>query len=854
MRSLRLLAMLVLVPGLPYAAETLDSYYAHPAVLDAEGVIAPWYTGANGQLDFRIRVSAETLRRYPWVNTDQAVMAAPHFVYTSMWSIDENGVIGTPPINDWMCGDLGQRTVSLINGFADYYRYSGDAAAIGFITLQADYILSYGLTPENHAWPRFPISVPVKGKPYGACDPAGYIQLDLSADIGAAILRAYQLIGDARYFDAARHWGDLLAAHCRLEPGKAPWPRYANPEQAQWSNELAGSITMILRFLDQLIRLGYEGEGGAIVRARDAGRAYVENVLLPRWAAVDTWGRYYWDWECPVLSLVNVWAAQHLMDQHDAFPKWEKDARNILTLIINRAGVDPASAGEAYSGAWAVPESPSCCGLSLSYGQQLTAAGLAQYAALTGDSWSRELARRMAIMSSYDARDNGAVIDGLTGTPIVAGTWLNIIHPLAMRSMLQIMAWLPDLFGPSRENHIMRSTAEVTDVTYEKGCVAFTTFDAPADTRTVLRLAFVPKLIAVKEAELAPRETLSANGYTVQALSNGDCVVQIRHDGAKSVVIFGDDPQDVLDSANLTLSGMWSNVVSQNAFGGAVNASESAESAMSCTFTGNQVRVTGDVGPWGGLADVYVDGVLQRSGIDCWCPAERQRQVLFARSGLAEASHELRIVVKAAGNLRSEGKRVSIDSVQYSAAGGNAGFGTGGGPAIMQRMVFGYTGRDDLLDAQGHAWRPATEWVVRLGQGADSVASAWWSEPASAPIEATDSPDLYRYGAHAPDFVVNVTVAPGTYHATLKFAATRDAISEGDTMTVLINGAPVAEKLDVAAKAGGRNRAFDLTFNGIKPRNGVIEIRFSGDEGASGKRAEAFVHAIEVGPEPEPEK
>jgi len=829
-----------------WAATTQGQYYAHAAKEDAQGVVAPWYEGLNGQLDFRVRVSAETLKRYPWVDTDKAVMAAPHFVYTSMWSIDGEGNIGAPPIEDWMCGDLGQRTVSLINGLADYYRYSGDPFGIGFIALQADYILGYALTPADHPWPRFPISVPAKGKPYGQCDPKGFIQLDLSADIGAAILRAFQLTGDARYFEAAKHWGDLLAQHCDLSPGAVPWNRYANPEEVKWSNQLTGSITLILRFLDQLIRLGYPGEDNAIVRARDAGRAYLDNTLLSRWSAPDTWGRYYWDWECPVLSLVNGWAMEYVLDQRQAFSKWRTDARNVLTLIFNRTGVDPASAGEVYSGAWAIPESPSCCGVSLSYGQQLTAAGLAQYAAATGDAWARELARRMAIEGTYDALDNGTVIDGITGTPVVAGSWLNIIHPLAMRYVLHTMAWLPDLFGPNRENHIMRSSAEVISVTYEKGRIAYKTYDAPEQTTEVLRLAFSPARVTAEGQSLLKRDDLSSNGYSVAPLANGDCIVTIRHDGLKSVVVEGDDPQSVVDIEHLSFTGTWSDVKHE---GGSSRVTEQAGAALACSFTGNQVRVIGGVDPSGGQADVYLDGAKQRAGLDCWSPTARYSQVLFARSGLPNGKHELKIVVRGVRNPRAQGARVYIDGVQYSAATGSIGFGSGGGSKDVQRMVFGYAGRDDLRDSAGQLWRPGAEWILRLGPNGDSVGTAWWTTPAEEKIEGTDSPDLYRYGIHAPEFIVNITVAPGTYYAKLKFAATRNLDTARNRVTVLINGEPRIEKLDVAAKAGGPNRALDLQFDGLTPRNGVIEFRFTGGDKDAGIVGEAFIQALEVGPQ-----
>ena len=50
------------------AATTQPSYFAHKTVEDRHGVIAPWYAAQNGQCDFRVRISAETLKRYPWAD------------------------------------------------------------------------------------------------------------------------------------------------------------------------------------------------------------------------------------------------------------------------------------------------------------------------------------------------------------------------------------------------------------------------------------------------------------------------------------------------------------------------------------------------------------------------------------------------------------------------------------------------------------------------------------------------------------------------------------------------------------------------------------------------------------------
>ena len=60
-------------------AKPAKKYFAHPVVEDRYGVIAPWYRGQNGQCDFRVRIAAETLKRYPWTEPGKAVMPAPAF-------------------------------------------------------------------------------------------------------------------------------------------------------------------------------------------------------------------------------------------------------------------------------------------------------------------------------------------------------------------------------------------------------------------------------------------------------------------------------------------------------------------------------------------------------------------------------------------------------------------------------------------------------------------------------------------------------------------------------------------------------------------------------------------------------
>ena len=159
-------------------------------------------------------------------------------------------------------------------------------------------------------------------------------------------------------------------------------------------------------------------------------------------------------------------------------------------------------------------------------------------------------------------------------------------------------------------------------------------------------------------------------------------------------------------------------------------------------------------------------------------------------------------------------------------------------------MILGYTGRTPYIDTAGNKWLPGTELVIRTGHGTDPVAKCWWTEPAPTPVTGTPDPELYRYGVHAPEFWLNLTVGPGTYRVSLRFAERRARDDPNRRpMTVSINGSTMIEALDVAAKAGGVGKSLDLSFDDIRPRNGVIEIRFAGTGGG-----EAIVQAIEVTP------
>jgi hypothetical protein len=626
------------------------------------------------------------------------------------------------------------------------------------------------------------------------------------------------MIGNRRWLEMAKHWGDLLAEKADTRPGVAPWGRYANPEDVPWEDIQTGGIAFILTFLDELEKLGYTGrQPRSITKARQAGENYLRDVLLPRLTIDDTWGRNYWDWPDPVQAEnVTEFVVRYMMEHPERFPNWKTDCRNIMSLFLNRTSVSPASNGDVYHGAWAYPESSGCCGRSLWYGPMELATVYAQYGVISNDEWAKEMARRQIILATYDAHETGVVEDNIDGGQIVAGDWFKIAHPMALKHCLGVMAWLPEIFAPARENHIMRSSSVIRNVNYGVGDISYETFDAPKGVYEVLRLAFSPEKVLADGEPLPKRDDLNSNGYIVEALPCGDFIVKIRHDGRRKIRILGNDPQKMERIASLPFE---------------------------FKFKGNQVRLIGDVSPEGGLAEIYIDGEKQLVGIDCWSPVKRENQVLYYKSGLSNGEHTIKVVPSGKGNPRSKGDKVMLKAVQWSDATGDSGFGEGGGPRYAQRVIFGYPKREDYIDSKGNSWRPATEFILRLGHLADVVKLAWWTEPRAHTILNTSDPEIYRYGVHSKDMTAYFTVGPGSYYVILKFAETRDLPELERAMTIEINGREMVKGFDVLATAGGKGRAVDLVFNDIQSQNGVIAIRLYGTYGG-----EAIIQAIEVGP------
>ena len=315
----------------------------------------------------------------------------------------------------------------------------------------------------------------------------------------------------------------------------------------------------------------------------------------------------------------------------------------------------------------------------------------------------------------------------------------------------------------------------------------YRTYDAPAPSEDVLRLAFLPKSVSADGKPLPQREKLSENGYTLKPLSNGDCIVTVRHDGCCNVLIEGDDPQEMAEDDRLQYEGTWTTQESPDASGGKLHVAEAAGASASFEFTGNQVRLVGRADPHGGKADVYLDGVKQLCGIDFWCPQARHQQILCYKNGLTQGKHTLKIVALGAKNPRADGTRVYVDAVQWSAAQGEAGFGEGGGPADRS------AGDLRLRRPQGLRRFAGPRLAARHGVR-DAAASA---APISCRFPSGPSPSSKRWptptipsciatGSTGADFTAYFTVNPqSTYYARIKLCQPTAPSTPGQFATTI---------------------------------------------------------------------
>jgi hypothetical protein len=152
---------------------------------------------------------------------------------------------------------------------------------------------------------------------------------------------------------------------------------------------------------------------------------------------------------------------------------------------------------------------------------------LALWSETTGDEAAKEKARLSLTWASYMCRDDGFVHVG----PVDQSLWFSDGYGDYIRHFLAAMGAVPE-WAPNGEDHILRSTSQVTKAEYASARVAYTTFDK-ASTE-VLRLSFAPQRVVAGGAALIKRGDLNAPGWAFDAKRG---VLRIRHNDSGEIVV-----------------------------------------------------------------------------------------------------------------------------------------------------------------------------------------------------------------------------------------------------------------------------------------------------------------------------
>jgi hypothetical protein len=98
--------------------------------------------------------------------------------------------------------------------------------------------------------------------------------------------------------------------------------------------------------------------------------------------------------------------------------------------------------------------------------------------------------------------------------------------------------------------------------------------------------------------------------------------------------------------------------------GGSTALSMSTGARATFTFTGTAAKWIGYKDEWSGIANVYVDGVLNAQ-VDTYSAPGQAKAVVFSINGLAAGSHTIVIEVTGTKNASSAGRWVWVDAFEY---------------------------------------------------------------------------------------------------------------------------------------------------------------------------------------------
>jgi len=499
-------------------------------------------------------------RLEPWASYDRVVWLAMNFIkhcprdprndlpwylqYSCFWTDPLRPTIWP----DNPAGKFAGATTTLLR----YYPYSGDRAFVDITHAMLDRLIAYH-TPAHYAWGGVPYASaqPGTGIYFGArADGESATEPDKIGQAARAYVDFYELTGETRYLDAARHCADVLVAQMRADDAEhSPWAFRVDVRDGRVIEEYTADIIQAVRLFDELIRLG----DTKYAAARDVAwnwilqypvrngvwKGYFEDIRLdPENANRDQLSpletaRYILQSAVIARSAVcdeaisksrvgDCFAPLAMTKQLDR----REDVPRLIEWVRENLGASP------FYTAVPIHEQKFCWHVMGSHTARY-ASLCALWAEISGDASYRERAIRSFNWATYMASDDGTVTVGIDRPDYYDQCWFTDGYFDFVPHFIDGMAAMPET-APRDSDHLLRSSSVVQAIAYAPLRICYRTFDANASE--VLRLTFKPARVLADGAELRQVESLRGEpAWSFDAALN---VVRVRH-SARNVEILG---------------------------------------------------------------------------------------------------------------------------------------------------------------------------------------------------------------------------------------------------------------------------------------------------------------------------
>ncbi len=167
-------------------------------------------------------------------------------------------------------------------------------------------------------------------------------------------------------------------------------------------------------------------------------------------------------------------------------------------------------------------------------------------------------------------------------------------------------------------------------------------------------------------------KTLEKGEHTVKIVVTGekhskatDCYVDI--DAFEHKTAFVNETTLTLDDRDesFVYTGSWTHDPIGNAYGGTFSYSNSKGNAVEITVSGSEIALIASKESNRGICEIFLDGISQGK-VDLYSPSIERQLVIFAKSGLSEGEHKVKIVVTGEKNPHASGSYVDVDAIRVT--------------------------------------------------------------------------------------------------------------------------------------------------------------------------------------------